>query len=646
MALLAAVAVAAATWFAAAAQGPDAPLAVLAAVLVSGVAASAARRSTSVLPPGKEGVVLAALTVAGWFVLYMAGWTDRAHHDDLARLAPWAVVALSVLWPAPNVLRYCLALACGALLGATVVGDAGPVPWAVGGAVVALALALVATNRLAAASGPRLAGPATASGTRVAGETAVVLVVVGLLAALAAALVPPPPDQGGGGSGGDRSGEPTLAGPAASGVVFGPRLDLGIGREPGRDEVVFLVDAPTRDVWRATTYDHWDGESWSRSPETLTPAGTSLRPGIGDMEGDGGPGFPQWVTVQATSASILVAAARPTYVSVDTVVRQGADGSLYPAPPLTRGQRYLVSSQRSPVGAEALRAASGAVPDPVADAYLQLPRVAPRVRALAAEAAGQAATPFDTVRALEAWLSANTTVTEEAQPVRAGSDPLETFLLEDRSGPPETTATALAVMLRALGVPARLALGFLPGTRTGPGGEFVVRVRDLHAWVEVWFPGIGWQRFDATGKSPPRQAETDSVWDRLRRLWPLLAVLALAWLAWWGVRWWRRQRARPWATRFLARLERAGAARGRPRQPQETPAEYAGELARTVLPDSRLEKVGDLVTAAAYSRHEPAAEERAGAEEILRAATRAAPLRRLRPVHRWPAPPRPTIRKP
>ena len=562
------------------------------------------------------------------------------------------MAVLGVLWPEPNVLRYCLLLAGGALLGAALTGDAAPVRWAVGGSLVSMAVALVATNRLTAARGPRLGGPAPTSGRRMAAEAVAVLAIVGLLAALAASLVPPPPGEGGGGGDGGAGGS-TLLRPAAPAVDFDDRLDVGAGRERRGNEVVLLVDAPAPDVWRATTYDHWDGESWARSPETPRAVNASVLPGVGDMPGDAGLEFPQWVTVQARSASVLVAAARPTYLGAGGLVRQGVDGTLSPAFPMTRGQTYLVYSRRSYPGAGALRSAAGAVPTDVADRYLQLPQVPPGVRGLAAEIAADAPTTYDKVRALEAWLLDNTTVTADARPVPSGADPLETFLLEDRSGPPERTATAMAVMLRALGVPTRVAVGFLPGTRTGPDGEFVVRLRDTHAWVEVWFPGVGWQRFDPTGKAPGPEPENESVWDRLwrflRRLWPLagaLVLLAAGWVAWRGVRWWQRRRSLPWAIRFFARLERAGAARGRPRQPQETPAEYAGELSRSVLPDPRLEDVGELVTVAAYSRHEPPAEERARAEDVLRAATRAAPVRRLRPVHRWPAPPRPTIRKP
>jgi len=379
-----------------------------------------------------------------------------------------------------------------------------------------------------------------------------------------------------------------------------------------------------------------------------------VEPGIGDVEGRAEPpGAFQSVTVLARSVDVLPAAARPTYVSADIPVRQGADATLYPAVPLTRGEGYFVVSERTQAPGGLLRAsAATAVPADVAGAYLQLPEVPARVRALAAEVTGRATTTYGKVRAVEGWIDDHTAVTDDAGPVTPGTDPLESFLFDRRSGSPERAATAMSVMLRTLGIPARLAVGFLPGTRTGEDRQFLVRSRDSHAWVEVWFPTAGWQRFDPTGLAPDAHA-ADSVWDRLLRfigrLWPLVLLLALlagGWLAGRAFRSWRRRAALPWSTRFFTRLERAGAARGRPRQPQETPVEYANGLAAGALPDPRLAEVGELVTVAAWSRHEPAAQDRARAERVLEEATKAAPVRRLRLRSRSRPAPRPTIAKP
>ena len=638
MGLVATVSVAAATGCAAAAGGGagigalDVPLVVLGVGLLAGVVVATTRKSTAVLPLGKDVVVLTAVTFAGFVALYLAGWTNRQHLVEIARLLPVAVVVLSVFWPEPNVLRYCLLLAAGTLLGTA--GEPVGSPPAVGAALVALAVAVVATNRLTAAAGPRLGGAPPARPRRVAAEAATVLAVVGLLAALAASLLPPPPGEGGGR--GDRSAP--LPRPAAPPLEVDDRLDVADGRVgDGGSGVVLLVGAAKADMWRATTYDHWDGESWSRTPEALAYLDEDVvEPGIGDVgTGSESRGALQSIVVLARSVGVLPAAARPTYVSTDAPVRQGADATLLPEPHLVRGDRYLVLSDGSQAPGDRLRdTPRAAVPADVARSYLQLPRVSPRVAALAAEVTAGETTTYGRVRALEDWIADRTTVTRDALGVPAGADLLEAFLLDARSGPPERAATSMAVMLRALGIPARIATGFLPGTRTGADRRFLVRSRDAHAWVEVWFPTRGWQRFDPTGLAPDAHG-TESVWDRLLRflgrLWPLVVAVALiagAWLAWHSARWWRRRAGLPWATRFFARLERAGAARGRPRQPQETPAEYANELAAGVLDDPRLVEVGALVTVAAFSRHEPADEDRAAAERIMQEATKAAPVRR------------------
>ena len=636
---------------AAAATARPATPAVIAVGLCFGVRRAVGRKSTSVLPPGKDVVVLTAVTFAGFLALYLAGWTSGPDVANVAQLLPVVVMGLTFLWPEPNVLRYSLLLAAGTLLGT--VGEPVSSRLAVGGALVSLAVALVATNRLTAATGPRLGGAAAARGRRVGGEAIAVLAIVGLLAALASSLLPPPPGQGGEGGRRDRPG--ALPQPAAPPLDGGNRLDVTAGRGAPGDGAVLMVDAAKRDMWRATTFDRWDGQTWTRARERLSPlADDFVEPGIGDVEAATRPlGEIQEVTVLALSAGVLPAAARPTHVSAGNLVRQGADASLYPAPPLARGDSYLVFSDGGQARDNVLRAIpAGLVPPDVAAIYLQLPQVSPRVRELAAEITAGESTAYGRVRAVENWIDDHTSVTDDAKQVPPGSDPLEAFLFDRRSGPPERAATAMAVMLRAIGIPARIAVGFLPGTRAEEDRPFLVRSRDAHTWVEVWFSTAGWQRFDPTGLAPDAHA-SESAWDRLLRflgrLWPLVLLLVLAaggWLARQGARWWRRRAALPWSTRFFTRVERAGAARGRPREPQETPLEYANGLAAGPLPDPRLAEVGELVTVAAWSRREPAAEDRARAERVLREATKATPVRRLRLRSRSRPAPRPTIAKP
>ena len=115
-------------------------------------------------------------------------------------------------------------------------------------------------------------------------------------------------------------------------------------------------------------------------------------------------------------------------------------------------------------------------------------------------------------------------------PALRGEDALARFVLEDRIGYCEYFATAMAVMLRQTGIPARVAVGFLPGERvtmTGPGrgdglDEYVVTTRDAHAWVEVLFPGYGWITFEPTPRADetqllPRQDDLSPVENEAER---------------------------------------------------------------------------------------------------------------------------------
>ncbi len=242
---------------------------------------------------------------------------------------------------------------------------------------------------------------------------------------------------------------------------------------------------------------------------------------------------------------------------------------------------------------------------------------------LATELASPAGTSYDKAKAVEDWLFSNTTVGKGTHRLPAGEDPIERFLFADRQGSAEQAASAMVLMLRSVGIPSRVAVGFLPGDRYALGGEFVVRARHAHAWVESWFPGYGWVAFDPSGRGAAGQRR-ESALDRLRRLlgafwWVLAIALALA-VRWATRRWlrrWQLRRARPWVTKWYERLVRAGRARGRPREPSETPAEYCAALAQET-DDARLVEVGELITAAAYSGREPPAETRAWVEQVVR----------------------------
>jgi hypothetical protein len=191
--------------------------------------------------------------------------------------------------------------------------------------------------------------------------------------------------------------------------------------------------------------------------------------------------------------------------------------------------------------------------------YLQLPNLDPRIPALARQIAGREQNPLDQARAIERYLLANYAYTLDL----IGSppaDPLAHFLFETRAGHCEYFASALTIMLRTLGIPARYVTGFFGGEYNDVGGDYIVRARDAHSWVEAYFPGYGWVTFDPTPPGADRPANLmtrlDFYWDWFQLQWSEWVVNydflhqdALAQTL--------RSTSRDWTARLRSEVERA-----------------------------------------------------------------------------------------
>ncbi|HKN77329.1 MAG TPA: DUF3488 and transglutaminase-like domain-containing protein [Candidatus Acidoferrum sp.] len=158
-----------------------------------------------------------------------------------------------------------------------------------------------------------------------------------------------------------------------------------------------------------------------------------------------------------------------------------------------------------------LRAASTDYPQDIRGTYLQLPKLDPRIPELAREITARAQTPFDKTITLESYLRSHYTYDLNLTG-KPGDDPLPHFLFETRSGHCEYFASAMAIMLRTLGIPTREVNGFLPGEYNDLGEDYIVRASDAHSWVEVYFPGSGWMTFDPT---PPGAEDAGGLFSRL-----------------------------------------------------------------------------------------------------------------------------------
>ncbi|HEX2300442.1 MAG TPA: transglutaminaseTgpA domain-containing protein, partial [Pseudonocardiaceae bacterium] len=157
-----------------------------------------------------------------------------------------------------------------------------------------------------------------------------------------------------------------------------------------------------------------------------------------------------------------------------------------------------VLPQPDPAQLRATGPAGGSPLRAVEPAYLDTGGVDRRVAALAARVAAGAPSAYDATIAVNQWFTQPHNGFRYDLRTATGNsgDALLDFLFTGRTGYCEQFASAMAIMLRTLGVPARVAVGFTPGTVDGD--QRVITTADAHAWVEAWFPGSGWLPFDPT----------------------------------------------------------------------------------------------------------------------------------------------------
>lgn len=162
---------------------------------------------------------------------------------------------------------------------------------------------------------------------------------------------------------------------------------------------------------------------------------------------------------------------------------------------------YQGISDIAPPDAERLRHSMGEISPEIATLYLQLPGVDPRIPELARSVTTAAVTAYDKAAALETYLKQEYAYSLDL-PRTPPADPLAYFLFERRAGHCEYFASAMAVMLRTLGIPSRIVNGFRTAEVNEVTGSYVIRGRDAHSWVEAYFPGYGWTSFDPTPPDP------------------------------------------------------------------------------------------------------------------------------------------------
>jgi len=321
-------------------------------------------------------------------------------------------------------------------------------------------------------------------------------------------------------------------------------MSLGTGT-PDSEEIVFIVQPESKEIgdyrnyWRARSYDSYEDGTWSTGPGTqrlrLFPENFNIQyPRWKDVlmvkytistKADRtaniySPGTPIWVS-QPVNAITL-----PISVSKEDLL------ALLPEPELIAGDSYQVETNISLLTVSNLYETSTDYPDWL-DRYLQLPEdFSPEIHALAERITEGENNPYSKAFAITRYLRIFIEYSRTIPPAPSRVDPIEWFLFEEKKGFCNYYATAEVLMLRSLGIPARLSVGYAEGSFDRLTNAYTVRERNSHAWPEVYFVNYGWVTFEPTvsepalflpGVIPPIAESEDEIFqDDLPMMEPLL----------------------------------------------------------------------------------------------------------------------------
>ena len=262
-------------------------------------------------------------------------------------------------------------------------------------------------------------------------------------------------------------------------------------------ESVLEVPADSPEYWRASTFDAYGTGTW----EDTSPQVAQLDPGrvFFPASAAAGSGSGAWnsfpvKTLQAYPGALI---APGDIVGVDSQMPIGvlASGTGFS---LSEQSDYVVTSSPTPMTSLARPTPDGVPSPPDRVDFTALPDDLPaRVTELGRQLVAAANTRAEAVASIESYLRADAQYLLDAPVPPEGQDPVDFFLFDSHLGYCEQFASAEVVLLRAGGIPARMATGFINGIETADGGR-QFRGVDAHAWAEVWVQGVGWTTTDPT----------------------------------------------------------------------------------------------------------------------------------------------------
>ncbi len=305
---------------------------------------------------------------------------------------------------------------------------------------------------------------------------------------------------------------------SASNDFYGNSLALGRNAAQG-DTPVFSVrpmdeieEEPPRYYWRGRVYDTYNDGQWRSSTlfsEDFAPDDNEDFSLLSTQAEETEARFAFTMLLSKQGLMYMppnvVWVNRPSAVFAARTTEGTRDISAWVAdPPLAAGDRYQVRALIRGPYVEELRAAGADYPDWVVKRYLAVPEdLKQELEPLARQVTANAQTPYDQAQAITDYLRNEIEYATALGPAPKGADPLLWVLLDSKKGFCMYYASAEVLMLRSLGIPARMVVGFAQGEADERGVSYIVRKADSHAWPEVYFPDIGWVEFEPTANQDP-----------------------------------------------------------------------------------------------------------------------------------------------
>lgn len=309
------------------------------------------------------------------------------------------------------------------------------------------------------------------------------------------------PEQDEGSSGGTGGGTSSYGGTSSGGY---PEQSTVGGSIELSNQPELRIESPEPSRWRLGGYDRYTGAGWERdsNPEPLREPLMAT-----------GSSRPQYAIQVETLRPFrsLATVWRPFAAEADRPVFVTDQRGFVVDEPLDANERYTTITYGPPSRSEATTA-TGDAPTAIQQRYTQLPSDTPdRLTAKTAEITAGADTPYEAAAAVEGWLEANKRYSLDAGHDRS-NDVATEFVFEMDAGYCQYFATAMTAMLRTQDIPTRYVTGYTTGEQVDEN-TYVVRGKNAHAWVEVYFDGVGWVSFDPTpggGRADAGRSEPSS----------------------------------------------------------------------------------------------------------------------------------------